>query len=291
MAISLLSRKSMTNESTILNRFTFRIIAVFTVSLYVSELGSRQSIYERLLTKEFYYEYGVTFLIALTVTELIYRIDHFLSRRYPLHDHTGMRILLQVIFGLALPAIAVFLMAALYFGLNRINIFKTDYLVFVFPLVIVLLILLNLLFILVPYFVHAYRLQKGKAGQQPVTKMTIASEELQSFVKAYSGACVLNVKSSDINAAYIVGGKVVINVLEQGELITDYTLDDLDQILTEPQFFRINRQLIANKQVCKSYRSLEYGKLEVQIDPTPPVNPIVSQLKAKAFKQWIAGKM
>ena len=177
----------MTQETTILDRFSFRIIAVLAASLYVSELGSIKSIFERLLTIEFYYEFGVTFLIAFTVTELIYRINKWLSKTYPLHNHTGMRIILQVICGLILPCILVFLMAALYFAVNNVNIFKTDYLVFVFPLVVVLLILLNLLFILVPYFVHAYRIQKEKefAGRMPAGE----GEQIpiENLIKAYSG--------------------------------------------------------------------------------------------------------
>jgi len=278
----------MTNETTILDRFSFRIIAVLAASLYVSELGSIKSIFERLLTIEFYYEFGVTFLIAFTVTELVYRINKWLSKTYPLHNHTGMRIILQVICGLILPCILVFLMAALYFAVNNVNIFKTDYLVFVFPLVVVLLILLNLLFILVPYFVHAYRLQKEKefAGRMPAGE----GEQipLENLIKAYSGVSVLHIKGDDIQMAYIVGGKVVVNVPGRGELITDCTLDELEKLLSETLFFRLNRQLIARKDTCNSYQPKEYGKLEVLVEPVPPVNTVVSQLKAKAFKEWLA---
>ncbi len=276
----------MTQETTILDRFSFRIIAVLAASLYVSELGSIKNIFERLLTVEFYYEFGVTFLIAFTVTELVYRINKRLSKIYPLHNHTGMRIILQVICGLILPCILVFLMAALYFAVNNVNIFKTDYLVFVFPLVVVLLILLNLLFILVPYFVHAYRLQKEKefAGRMPAVEPI----PIDNLIKAYSGVSVLHIKGDEIQMAYIVGGKVVVNVPGRGELITDYTLDELENLLSETLFFRLNRQLIARKDTCNSYQPKEYGKLEVLVEPVPPVNTVVSQLKAKAFKEWVA---
>ncbi|WP_343559614.1 LytTR family DNA-binding domain-containing protein [Sphingobacterium sp.] len=277
----------MTNETTILDRFIFRLIAVLTVGLYVSELGSRQSIFERLLTKEFYYEYGVTVLICLTVTEFTYHINRVLSRKYPLHDQTGLRILLQVLFGLAIPAVIVFLMAALYFGINGINIFRTDYLIFVFPLVIVLLILLNLLFILVPYFVHAYRLQKANAIDNHNPLVQSGSSGAQSPIKAYDGLTVVLVNPGEILSAYIIGGKVVLQMIEGRELLTDYTLDELEVSLPKDGFFRINRQLITSRRVCKGYKALEYGKLEVEMDFSVPVKPIVSQLKSKRFKEWM----
>lgn len=277
----------MTNEATILDRFLFRLIAVLVASLYVSELGSIHSIFERLLTKAFYYEFGVTLIIGLTVSELIYRINDLLSRKYPLHDHTAMRILLQIVFGLVIPAIAVFLMAAFYFGVNGINIFKTDYLVFVFPLVIILLILLNLLYILVPYFVHAYRLQKESKLRMDLTSLSSALNTGGNVIKVLDGASVLHIDGNEIQLAYIVEGKVLVKILEKGELLTDYTLDELESMLPAQQFFRINRKLIASKESCISYKAGSYGKLEVEIIPVPPVPAIVSQLKAKAFKEWI----
>ena len=289
LAICLLGILPMTNESTILDRFLFRFISVLVASLYVSELGSIHSIFERLLTKEFYYEFGVTLIIGLTVSELIYRINDLLSRKYPLHDHTAMRILLQIVFGLIIPAVAVFLMAALYFGVNGINIFKTDYLVFVFPLVIVLLILLNLLFILVPYFVHAYRLQKEhKLNVNLITYQTPLNKD-RNIIKVLDGTSVSHIDGSEVQLAYIIEGKVLVKIPNKGELLTDYTLDELEGILLPNQFFRINRKLIANKDCCISYKSGSYGKLDIEIIPVAPVPAIVSQLKAKAFKEWIGG--
>ncbi|MGJ1435678.1 LytTR family DNA-binding domain-containing protein [Sphingobacterium siyangense] len=280
----------MTNESTILDRFLFRFISVLVASLYVSELGSIHSIFERLLTIEFYYEFGVTFLIAITVTELLYRINQVLSRKYPLHDHTAMRILLQIVFGLVVPAVLVFLMAALYFGINGINIFKTDYLVFVFPLVVVLLILLNLLFILVPYFVHAYRLQKEKGTFRNLDREE-RSSGLLNPVKVLDGASVRYINANDILLAYIIEGKVLIKCSESSELLTDHTLDELESLLPGDQFFRINRKLIARKDCCQGYRPESYGKLEIEVSPVPPVPATVSQNKAKAFKEWIGSKI
>lgn len=290
LAICLLKILPMTNESTILDRFLFRFIAVLVASLYVSELGSIHSIFERLLTREFYYEFGVTLLIGVTVTELIYRINYYLSRKYPLHDHTGMRILLQIVFGLAIPAVAVFLMAALYFGVNGVNIFKTDYLVFVFPLVIVLLILLNLLFILVPYFVHAFRLQQANKMPVEVTGGTNPLVTGSNIIKVFDGSSVLHIDGNEVQQAYIIEGKVLVKISNMGELLTDYTLDELESILSPDQFFRINRKLIVCKDCCISYKSESYGKLAVELVPDTPVPAIVSQLKAKAFKQWVGGR-
>ncbi|MNR58267.1 hypothetical protein D3C85_1792230 [compost metagenome] len=56
------------------------------------------------------------------------------------------------------------------------------------------------------------------------------------------------------------------------------------------KFFRINRQLIASKFVCREYKVLDYNKLEVRLSTPVPVNTVVSQLKSRTFREWIAGE-
>lgn len=281
-------------EKSFLDRFLFRVLAVMAISLFVSELGDIKGLAVRLHTVEFYYEFGVTFLIAFVVTEMVYQINKVLNRKFPIHEAKWERGILQCIFGIALPALLVFDLASLYFSLNGIDILRTDYLVFAFPLVVVLLIVLNLLLILVPYFIWAYRMQKSGAAVTAVQvdveleQKAVEPEKKPSIpIKVLNGASVLFLDHEQILMAYIINSRVVVQNVKGAELLTDYTLDELEQILSKEQFFRVNRQLIIVRSAYKGYTNIDYGKLVVILSPQPPVDATVSQIKAKKFREWV----
>lgn len=273
---------SIADQKSILDNFIFRLIAIAAISLFVSELGDIKGLAHRLHTVEFYYEFGVTFLIAFVITELVYRINQVLNKKYPLHQFKVERAILQILLAIILPALLIFGMASLYFYLNGIDIFRTDYLVFAFPFVIVLLILLNLLLLLIPYFIWTFKQQ----GSTVLIEQTEEARNTVSRIKAFNGASVLFLEDCEILLTYIINGRVVIKNKQEEELLTDHTLDELEQLLPDEYFFRINRQLIASRLAYKGYSSIENGKIAVLLEPKVPVEPIVSQLKAKKFREW-----
>lgn len=276
------------NNKYFLDNIGFRILTIMAVSLFVSELGDISGLAHRLHTVEFYYEFGVTMLIAFIVTELVYRINRLLNRKYPIHEAKLQRAVLQFTGGIMLPALLVFAMASLYFYLNDIDIFRTDYLVFAFPFVIILLIVLNLLLILIPYFLYAYRLQKVKNLDKGSVNANPEREfKLEIPIKVFDGASIILLDQVQIIHAYIINGKVIIQNDLGSELLTDHTLDELEQILDQNRFFRINRQLISAKTACKGFTNLDFGKLKAVLNPSSPVDSIISQIKSKKFKEWL----
>ena len=64
-------------------------------------------------------------------------------------------------------------------------------------------------------------------------------------------------------------------------------LDFYEKSLSEQTFFRANRQTIIHRMACKSFRNVENGKIEVQLEPDTVPSVIVSQKKAAAFRKWI----
>lgn len=273
--------------------FWFRLIAVAFVSVFITELGSVDSLFKRLHTLDFYREYFATLIISLTIVEWIYTVNDRLEKNVPWHQQVFKRLMLQVLLGLLVPSLLVFALASVYFAIHGYNIFQTDYLVFGFPLVMVMIILLNILLVMLPYFLIGMRQLQGK----PSSSSAIAAADDQQFadeplpfsrIKAYNGNSVIMLVPEEVLAAYIVGGKVLLKSTEKAELLTDFTLDELEkEYLPTDSFFRINRQLILHRDMCKGFKSLDYGKLEVTTDANLPVNTVVSQLKAKGFKEWI----
>ncbi|MBJ6145513.1 LytTR family DNA-binding domain-containing protein [Hymenobacter sp. BT559] len=73
--------------------------------------------------------------------------------------------------------------------------------------------------------------------------------------------------------------------------VVDYTLEQLDALLDPAQFFRLNRQLIAQLSAVRRLVPHLGGKLLVELSPTPGGGDdvLVSKEKATAVKSWLEG--
>jgi len=79
-------------------------------------------------------------------------------------------------------------------------------------------------------------------------------------------------------------------ILNSGKhFIVDQTLDELETILDPVQFFRINRQFLANIGSIESIHQYFKGKLKLYLKPTADKEVIISREKARTFKNWIDG--
>ncbi|TVT43483.1 response regulator transcription factor [Hymenobacter setariae] len=73
--------------------------------------------------------------------------------------------------------------------------------------------------------------------------------------------------------------------------VVDYTLEQLDSLLDPAQFFRLNRQLIAQLPAVRRLVPHLGGKLLVELSPAPGGGDdvLVSKEKASAVKSWLEG--
>jgi len=71
--------------------------------------------------------------------------------------------------------------------------------------------------------------------------------------------------------------------------LVDYTLEQLEQLLDPRQFFRLNRQFIAQLPAVQRLHPHFNGKLKLDLQPAPSEEVMVSREKAAALKQWLEG--
>lgn len=268
----------------LLDKFWFRLMLILIAGIYITEIGSMDSLATRLRTDEFYKEYIATVLIGLVTVELIYLSHVRLDKKIPWqHGKILQRILLQGMWSVFFPLVMVMGMAALYFYIYGVDIRRTDYFYFIVPIVLLLIILLNLIFIMVPVFIH------NLANRNPSDTADLSPKQDEHMsIQVTDGNSVRILSYGWVAASYIVEGKVVIKDREDKEYLADFTLDELEKkYLPDNDFFRVNRQLIVARPYFETYTPLDYGKIEVTLSIQVPVNSIVSQLKAKNFREWI----
>ncbi|MBO0360128.1 response regulator transcription factor [Hymenobacter sp. BT186] len=71
--------------------------------------------------------------------------------------------------------------------------------------------------------------------------------------------------------------------------VVDYTLEQLESLLDPRQFFRLNRQFIAQLPAVQRLHPHFNGKLLLELHPAPTDEVLVSREKAAAVKSWLEG--
>ncbi|WP_449400028.1 LytR/AlgR family response regulator transcription factor [Chryseobacterium wanjuense] len=79
--------------------------------------------------------------------------------------------------------------------------------------------------------------------------------------------------------------KIVYLQTQERAYPSDFTLDELEDVLDEKKFFRVNRQFIINSDYIKNIHTSPNYKVELEFHP--PEEITVSRDRVKDFKDWL----
>lgn len=80
--------------------------------------------------------------------------------------------------------------------------------------------------------------------------------------------------------------KIVYLQTKERHYPTDFTLDELREVLDHKNFFRVNRQFIINSNFIKNIHTSPYYKVEMEVSPEEEIT--VSRDRLKDFKDWLS---
>ena len=80
--------------------------------------------------------------------------------------------------------------------------------------------------------------------------------------------------------------KIVYLQTKERSFPTDFTLDELEDCLSETDFFRVNRQYIIQSRFIKNIHTSPYYKIDLDFQPEPEIT--VSRDRVKDFKDWLS---
>ncbi|WP_419869296.1 LytR/AlgR family response regulator transcription factor [Chryseobacterium sp. CT-SW4] len=81
--------------------------------------------------------------------------------------------------------------------------------------------------------------------------------------------------------------KIVYLQTEERSYPSDFTLDELDNVLDPQKFFRVNRQFIISSDYIRNIHTSPYYKVELKFQPEEEIT--VSRDRIKDFKNWLTG--
>lgn len=80
--------------------------------------------------------------------------------------------------------------------------------------------------------------------------------------------------------------KIVYLQTKERTFPTDFTLDELENLVDENRFFRVNRQFIINSDCIKNIHTSPYYKIELEFQPDIEIT--VSRDRVRDFKEWLS---
>lgn len=148
-------------------------------------------------------------------------------------------------------------------------------------------------------------LQKLRQWHSPAVAASVVAERLQDLLRhtaptaappapktrflVRQGELLLPVQAADVAWFQSRHETVTLATLGGPRYLVDYTLEQLEQLLDGRQFFRLNRQFIAQLPAVLRLHPWFNGKLKLDLQPAPADEVIVSREKAAAVKSWLEG--
>ena len=267
-----------------------RILACVIGSHIIVVYGESKSTFEILLTPAYYIAFSGSFIIAFILFSSLRRICIWLDKKHDWMENAIVRAALQLFFGLVIPGLLAFMLAALYFKIVAdVNILKTSYLRYDFQFILLQILVINL------YYVAYYFYSRWKHAEQVIGTIGVElgtqnqNSEKETF-QVSKGAKNLILPVDEIAYCYREEDTNFLRTVAGEDFYLDESLDVVQQQLPNAKFFRANRQLILHRKACKGFDLLTYGKLKARVKPELPSDVVISQKRAVAFKNWIEAK-
>jgi hypothetical protein len=122
----------------------------------------------------------------------------------------------------------------------------------------------------------------------PIKKLTAPAGK-KSFL-VFKQNKYLIVPTESIALFYIKYESSVIGCFDGQEYFVNYSLEQIQHLLTELQFFRLNRQYLINFDAVKEVEHYFARKLSVKLSVPVPDKLLVSKEKVSVFLQWLENR-
>ena len=96
----------------------------------------------------------------------------------------------------------------------------------------------------------------------------------------------LKIVQTDEVSCFYSENKIVYLQTKERNYPTDFTLDELQELLDEKKFYRVNRQFMINSNFIKNIHTSPYYKVEMEFQPEEEIT--VSRDRVKDFKDWLS---
>lgn len=127
--------------------------------------------------------------------------------------------------------------------------------------------------------------EEGLVNSQEIKQILKKEKSVLSRVLVKIGYNLKIIHTQDISCFYSEN-KIVYLQTKERTFPTDFTLDELEEVLDNQLFFRVNRQYIIQSSFIKNIHTSPYFKIELNFQPEEEIT--VSRDRVKDFKNWLS---
>lgn len=101
------------------------------------------------------------------------------------------------------------------------------------------------------------------------------------------GEKIRTIPVEEVKAFYSFEKATFLHTTSKRNYIIDYSLDELQQLLDEDLFFRINRKYLVSLEACKHIYAWSNSRLKIDIEGIDDQKIVVAREKVQEFKLWL----
>ena len=126
--------------------------------------------------------------------------------------------------------------------------------------------------------------EDGTVDSQEIRQIVRKEKSTLSRILVKIGYNLKVVSINEVNC-FFSENKIVYLQTKERTYPTDFTLDELENVLEETQFFRVNRQFIISSDYIKNIHTSPNYKVDLEFQPDEEIT--VSRERVKDFKDWL----
>lgn len=143
-------------------------------------------------------------------------------------------------------------------------------------------------------FIHAIEKcikyqSKTHLDNDTITKIISTSKVQKHRITVKLGNQILIVNISDIAYFYSENKSTYIVMNDKKELVSDLSIEALEQLLNPEIFFRLSRSCLANISSITSVSKFFNSRLKVKLNPSFKEDIIISRVRVSQFIDWLEG--
>lgn len=128
--------------------------------------------------------------------------------------------------------------------------------------------------------------EEGRVNAQDIRQIVKLDKPKLSRILVKIGYNLKVIQTQDVTC-FFSQNKIVYLQTQDRNYPTDFTLDELEEVLDAKDFFRVNRQFIVQSKSIKNIHTSPYYKVELTAQPEEEIT--VSRERVKDFKSWLSG--
>ena len=120
-----------------------------------------------------------------------------------------------------------------------------------------------------------------------LAKLMVPQKKTKSRFMVKVGEKIRTIPIADILLFYSFEKATYLHTTSNRDYIIDYSLDELQILVDEALFFRINRKYIVSIEACSQMYAWSNSRLKLHIEGIDDSHIVVAREKVQEFKQWL----